>query len=337
MRKFVFVSSVLTVRLFSITAIAAILAATFAAQTAMAEGTSAASGDPAQATVQGPTMVPGQSSVAAASPDSASGQKGIAGRTVDKVEQLGRSIADLFRRVPCSGPKSGTYLEGSLPHIGKKLAANEPVTIVAFGSSSTAGFGVTSPAFTYPNRLADQLRRKFPRADITVLNRGIGGEDTPEMMKRLQVAVLDAKPDLVIWQFGTNAVIRGDDTAETERLVMDGIEKMRAIGADVVMIDPQYVPAITAKPESANKMVRLMSHIAHIEHVGLFPRFAVMKDWYANQSDSYSNFTYQDGLHLNDWGYACFAQLLGDTIIDSVARVQAGIEPPQDVLTFRPM
>jgi lysophospholipase L1-like esterase len=224
-----------------------------------------------------------------------------------------------------------------LPHIGRKLAASEPVTIVAFGSSSTVGYGVTSAAFTYPNRLADQLRRKYPRADITVLNRGIGGEDTPEMMKRLQTAVLDAKPDLVIWQFGTNAVIRGDDTAETERLVMEGIEKMRAANADVVLIDPQYVPAITAKTESANKMVGLMRKIAHLERVGLFPRFAVMKDWHDSQAGSYTNFTFPDGLHMNDWGYACFAQLLGDTIIDSVSRVQAGIEPPQDVLMFRPM
>ena len=80
-----------------------------------------------------------------------------------------------------------------------------------------------------------------------------------------------------------------------------------------------------------------MSRIAHLQHVGLFPRFAVMKDWYSNQADSYANFTYQDGLHMNDWGYACFAQLLGDTIIDSVARVQAGIEAPQDVIIVRPM
>jgi lysophospholipase L1-like esterase len=264
-------------------------------------------------------------------------QKGIAGRAAESFESLTRSIADIFRRVPCSGPKSGTYLEGSLPHIGRKLAANQPVTIVAFGSSSTVGFGVTSPVFTYPNRLADQLRRKYPKADITVLNRGVSGEDTPEMMRRLQVAVLDAKPDLVIWQFGTNAVIRGDNPALTEELVTEGIDKMRAAGADVVMIDPQYVPAITARPDRATRMVVLMKHIAHLEHVGLFPRFAVMKDWHDNQSDSYSNFTYQDGLHMNDWGYACFAQLLGDTIIDSVARVQAGIEPPQDVLMFRPM
>lgn len=282
-----------------------------------------------------PTLMPGQNTVAAAGGSNQRG--GLAGRAVDKVEELGRSIADVFRRVPCAGPKSGTYLEGSLPHIGKKLAASEPVTIVAFGSSSTVGFGVSSPAFTYPNRLAEQLRRKFPKAEIAVLNRGIGGEEVPQMMKRLQTAVLDAKPDLVIWQVGTNAVIRGFDPVETERLISDGVEQMRAAGADVVLIDPQYAPQVTAKTERANSMVGLISRVAHLERVGLFPRFEVMRDWYNTQDNSYATFTYQDGLHMNDWGYACFAQLLGDTIIASVARVQAGIEPPQDVLMFRPM
>ena len=40
------------------------------------------------------------------------------------------------------------------------------------------------------------------------------------MMKRLKTAVLDAKPDLVIWQVGTNAIIRNLDPAETERWSM---------------------------------------------------------------------------------------------------------------------
>ncbi len=328
MRKSIFVKTPLVIRFGFALAIAFALTLTLGVHLATAEGTGASPDGP-------PALMSGQSTVAAAG--GSDQQKGLAGRAVDKVEQLGRSIADVFRRVPCAGPKSGTYLEGSLPHIGKKLAASEPVTIVAFGSSSTVGFGVTSPAFTYPNRLAEQLRRRFPKAEITVLNRGIGGEEVPQMMKRLQTAVLDAKPDLVIWQLGTNAVIRGFDPAETERLVTNGVEQMRAAGADVVLIDPQYAPQVTAKTEGANRMVRLISRVAHLERVGLFPRFEVMRDWYNTQDDSYTTFTYQDGLHMNDWGYACFAQLLGDTIIDSVARVQAGIEPPQDVLMFRPM
>ena len=121
----------------------------------------------------------------------------------------------------------------------------EPVVIVAFGSSSTTGFGATSPEFTYPNRLAAQLRRQYPSADITVLNRGKGGEDAPEMMKRLQTAVIDMKPDLVIWQVGTNAVLRNLDPAETAKLVEDGVARIQAAGADLVLVDPQYSPRVT--------------------------------------------------------------------------------------------
>ena len=34
-----------------------------------------------------------------------------------------------------------------------------------------------------------------------MINRGKGGEDAPEMMKRLQTEVIDARPDMVIWHW----------------------------------------------------------------------------------------------------------------------------------------
>jgi len=37
---------------------------------------------------------------------------------------------------------------GSLPHVARKLALGQPVVIVAFGSSSTAGYGSSAPEFT---------------------------------------------------------------------------------------------------------------------------------------------------------------------------------------------
>ena len=40
------------------------------------------------------------------------------------------------------------------------------------------------------------------------------------------------------------------------------------------------------------------------------------------------SFVYADGLHMNDWGYACFAQLLGDDIIKSVGQIKLGINVP---------
>jgi lysophospholipase L1-like esterase len=264
-------------------------------------------------------------------------QKSLATKAFEQVKQAAKSASDIFGRVPCLPPKGGATSMGSLPHVAAKLASGQPVTIIAFGSSSTQGYGSTSPEFTYPNRLAAQLRRQYPGADITVLNRGVGGEDAPEMMKRLQTSVIDAKPDLVIWQVGTNAVLRNLDPADTANMVEDGVARIQAAGADLVLVDPQYSPRVTEHAESASKMVRLLSKVAQLRHVGIFPRFEVMRQWHDRQALPIESFVIADGLHMNDWGYACFAQLLGDDIIKSVGQIKLGVNVPSAVQTYRPM
>ena len=203
--------------------------------------------------------------------------------------------------------------------------------------SSTQGYGSTSPEFNYPNRLAAQLHRQYPGADITVLNHGVGGEDAPEMMKRLQTSVLDAKPDLVIWQVGTNAVLRDLDPSETAKMVEDGVARIQAADADVVLVDPQYSPRVYERAESASRMVKLLRKVAQLRHIGIFPRFQVMREWHDEQALPVDSFVISDGLHMNDWGYACFAQLLGDDIIKSVGQIKLGVNVPSNVLTYRPM
>ncbi|MFB6446650.1 SGNH/GDSL hydrolase family protein [Bradyrhizobium tunisiense] len=296
-------------------------------QTAQATSTAPQTADPAPAS-------PSQTTVAATSPE----QRGVTSRAVDKVKQVAKSAADIFSRVPCLPPKGGAKAMGTLPHVAGKLAAGQPVVIVAFGSSSTQGFGASSPEFNYPNRLAAQLRRHYPSADITVVNAGVGGEDAPEMMKRLQTQVIDTHPDLVIWQVGTNAVLRNLDPGETAKLVEDGISRIQAAGGtDIVLVDPQYSPAVNQRKESAGKMIKLLGNVAELRKVGIFPRFEVMRDWHENQSIPVESFVIADGLHMNDWGYACFAQLLADDIIRSVGQIKLGVNVPADVRTYRPM
>src|SRR5437588_5427359 len=230
------------------------------------------------------------SNVATVDPANSSQQKGLASKAIDKVKEVAKSAGDILSRVPCRSPKGGAKSLGSLPHVAGKLAAGQPVVIVAFGSSSTAGFGSTSPEFTYPNRLAAQLRRHYPGADITVLNRGKGGEDAAEMMKRLQTEVIDVHPAMVICQVGTNAVLRNLDPAETAKLVEDGIARIQAGGADLVLVDPQYSPAVNAKAENAGRMVKLLGKVAELRHVGFFPRFEVMRDWHEKQAMPFESF-----------------------------------------------
>ena len=297
----------------------------------------AALADNAKPDAAAPSQTVGTGNVAAVDPANPSQQKSLTAKAIEKVKEVAKSAGDIFSRVPCLPPKGGVNPLGSLPHVAGKLASGEPVEIIAFGSSSTTSWGVTSPEFAYPNRLAAQLRRQYPSADITVVIRGKGGEDAPEMMKRLQTEVIDVKPDLVIWQVGTNAVLRNLDPAETAKLVEDGVARIQQAGADVVLVDPQYSPRVTEHAEGASQMVKLLGKVAQLRHVGIFPRFEVMRDWHERQSIPIDNFVIADGLHMNDWGYACFAQLLGDDIIKSVGQIKLGVNVPAAVLTYRPM
>src|ERR1700682_1145776 len=264
-------------------------------------------------------------------------QKSLTSKAIEKVKEVAKSAGDIFARVPCLPPKGGAKSMGSLPHVASKLAAGEPVVIVAFGSSSTVGYGTSSPEYTYPNRLAAQLHRQYPGADITVINRGQGGEDAPEMMKRLQHEVIDMHPDMVIWQVGTNAVLRDLDPTETAKMVEEGVARIQTAGADLVLVDPQYSPKVNERAESAGKMVKLLGRVAELRHVGFFPRFEVMRAWHETQAIPIDNFVIADGLHMTDWGYACFAQLLGDDIIKSVGQIKLGVNVPSNVQTYRPM
>ncbi|MBW3629127.1 MAG: SGNH/GDSL hydrolase family protein, partial [Gemmatimonadetes bacterium] len=79
------------------------------------------------------------------------------------------------------------------------LRRGEDITIVALGSSSTAGLGGQTP---YPARLQEKLSARFPRSTVRVLNKGIGGNTAAQMVERFPRDVMAHDPDLVIWQSG---------------------------------------------------------------------------------------------------------------------------------------
>ena len=219
----------------------------------------------------------------------------------------------------CTAPADLAHFARPLPHTMRRLANGRPLTIVAIGSSSTAGAGASSPDATYPSRLAVELRTRFPGREITVLNRGVNGEETANMMTRFAADVLAAHPQLVLWQIGTNSVLRDRPLNPHAVQLHDGIEQLKAAGADVVLIDPQFAPAVLAKSETPG-MVEQIALTAKEEDVGLFQRFAVMRDWHDMQHLSFDAFVSPDHLHMNDWSYACLAKLLGGAIAEAATR-----------------
>jgi lysophospholipase L1-like esterase len=219
----------------------------------------------------------------------------------------------------CDTPLDLIRLANPLSHVAQKLAAGAPITIVAIGSSSTAGAGASSPAKTYPSQLAVELKKQFPNNSITVLNRGANGEEVADMLRRFDKAVVAAKPDLVLWQLGTNSVIRDHMFNDHGAAIRDGLNKIRATGADVVLIDPQFAPKVIVKSE-AEHMVELIAETAKVENVDLFRRFDVMKRWHETDHMAFESFVSPDGLHLNDWSYACMAKGLSLAIAEAAER-----------------
>src|SRR5262245_33290445 len=89
----------------------------------------------------------------------------------------------------CAAPTEMTRLDHALMRTARRLVAREPLTIVAIGSSSTAGAGASAPSASYPSRLALELQERFPGRQIRVINRGVNGEDAREMIARFEASV----------------------------------------------------------------------------------------------------------------------------------------------------
>ena len=157
--------------------------------------------------------------------------------------------------------------EHGLPHLARSLQGPGPVKIVALGSSTTAGEGGIAP---YPSRLQALLKDQYPAAGIDVINRGVGGQEAPDELHRLQRDVIDQKPCLVIWQVGTNAVWQPADQHPpsfnaTIKAIRQGLKRLHKTGTmDVILMDLQYVPALLtpAKRKAAKQMVAAIGKLA---------------------------------------------------------------------------
>jgi len=205
-----------------------------------------------------------------------------------------------------------------LTNLSHRLSAGMPIKIVAIGSSSTAGFGASSPAGSYPSQLEAELHQHFPGHALTVVNRGVNSEEIPNMVARFETAVIAERPQLVIWQFGTNALMY-DRPLDPHGLIAAGIARLKTIGADVVLMDLQYSPRVLAKPGRE----AILAHIiraAKVNKVGLLRRYDMMRHWHEVDGLPFETFMTWDGLHMNDWGYACVAKSFGVAIAEATTR-----------------
>ncbi len=150
-----------------------------------------------------------------------------------------------------------------------RLKSGQPVKIVAYGDSITAGGDATKPEWIFWQRWADDLQRRYPRARVAAVNGATGGDSTAQGLQRLQAKVLDQQPDLVLVGFGMNDHnVGGVPIPQFEENLKQIITRIRAeTGAEIVLFstfppNPHWKYGSHRMPEYAAATARVAGETA---------------------------------------------------------------------------
>lgn len=186
--------------------------------------------------------------------------------------------------------------------------AAEPVKILAFGDSLTAGFGL-SEAEAMPMQLRQALD-KMGRPAL-VINGGVSGDTTAGGAARIDWALAD-KPQIMILALGANDMLRAIDPATTRANLETIIDKAQASGVEIVLAGMLAPPNLGA--DYKNAFDTLYPDLAKAHNL-LFMPF-LLQD-VAQQA----GLNQGDGMHPNGKGVAVMVEHLLPLVTEAMDRV----------------
>jgi acyl-CoA thioesterase I len=215
---------------------------------------------------------------------------------------------------------AGDMFRRPLRTLSRAVRASRPVRVLAIGSSSTVGIGASSPSATYVAKLETTLEGTFKGLDFDVVGRGLSGEEAQGAADRMKQEVEQTKPDLVVWQVGTNDAIRHVSIGHFQDCLRNTLTWLKENRTDVVLIDPQYGETLT-KDEHYERVVAAIAEVAREARVLLVDRFEAMRELHRVHGDRF--YLTSDNLHMNDTGHRCMAEQLARSIVGGLLMADA--------------
>ena len=199
----------------------------------------------------------------------------------DQPKQMDAVTVPLPDSDPCEVPGYILFGESKLDHVRKVVEEHKRLTVLVVGSGSSVMPGPDGVGKAYPGKLEQALRKRFPGVDIKVIALAKSRQTAAVMTQALEKALLDHKPDLVIWQTGTVDAMRGVDPESFRISLDDGIDHIVDAGADVILMNMQYSPR-TETMISLSNYADIMQVVARDRDVPLFDRREIMRYWNDN-------------------------------------------------------
>ena len=185
---------------------------------------------------------------------------------------------------------AGGALFALLASIGVGGAQAEPVQIVAFGDSNTAGFRLFEKN-AYPAQLERALRAKGH--DVRVLNSGVSGNTSSMGLARIDKAV-PAGTAIAIVYFGRNDLRWGVEPAKFRANIEAIVKGLRARQIEVLLIGLRTLSL--ADIAAANGALYYPDFFAGVSHDG--------------EKDPQYTLAFDPIQHLNAAGYAVVVERL---------------------------
>jgi hypothetical protein len=227
---------------------------------------------------------------------------------------IGAGDAQAQRDEGCGAPDSFVHGDSLLDRVQEAVTKTNALKIVVFGTMSSTLGGPDGARDAYPARLEAVLREALPGTTVNVSVFARPRQLAHKMVKAFDKTVEEEKPNLAIWQTGTFDAIQGVNPREFVAGLTEGVEKLQAAHADVILVNMQHNPRIEnifpIEAYSEN-----MRWVARERQVPLFDRLAIMRYW--NDSGTINLHTASKDIAIAKRVHDCVGRALAVLIIDA--------------------
>ncbi len=180
------------------------------------------------------------------------------------------------------------------------------LTILAFGDSLTAGYGLPPGA-----SFVDQLQRSLDclQRNTRIINAGLSGDTTAGGLSRIDRA-LELKPDLVILELGANDAVLGS-LPEWSKANLDILIR-KSLKARARVLLAGVKPPMAFTPGYCEDFARLYAELAAHYDLKLFPDFLECILGHPER-------TLADGIHPNADGIAHIVAAILPLVLECLA------------------
>ncbi|HTQ34226.1 MAG TPA: hypothetical protein VMI30_08660 [Stellaceae bacterium] len=213
----------------------------------------------------------------------------------------------------CATPPEMTETDIKFPHLGERLKAHQPVSIVAIGGASTIGRAAGSPDLSYPHWLGQDLAQIFPSSPVNVINKGVPRQSAKQMFERFATDVFAEDPVMVLWEVGITDAVRSTDVDEFAQTLQDGVEVLKNRAIDIILIDMQFSRS-SATVINFEGYLKALHRVSDLAEVYVFPRYAMMRYWSEQKMFNFDDVAPEDRAKLAARVYDCLGRKLAQVI-----------------------